>query len=192
MILKAEMSHNLTSASYRPREARMVLGCSKGLLSRGPHPTLSEVRALPDSWEVTSNPLECLTWYERLMALLNPSSEILWLKVVLGTQNTTILNSWVACALFIFYPQKHQSKCLASVWKWERMDKRGLIGSLHLCCGWNGPPTICRGCLSQGDGEWLLFIHLPISPWLSQVCFLGIWPKSPLSVCWWRNQSKPK
>lgn len=61
MILKAEMSHNLTSASYRPREARMVLGCSKGLLSRGPHPALSEVRALPDSWEVTSNPLECLT-----------------------------------------------------------------------------------------------------------------------------------
>ena len=61
VILKAEMSHTLTSASCRPREALMALGCSKGLLSRAPHPTLSEVRALPDSWEVTSNPLECLT-----------------------------------------------------------------------------------------------------------------------------------
>ena len=55
----------------------MVLGCSKGLLSRSPHLVLSEVRALPDSWEVTSKPLECLTPYERLMTLLSPSSEIL-------------------------------------------------------------------------------------------------------------------
>lgn len=80
MIMEAEVSQDRLSASRRPRKALVEIVFSKELTQQVSASCTFQVRPLPDSWEVTSKPLECLGLIRTFLLTWDPRAipESLW------------------------------------------------------------------------------------------------------------------